>query len=137
MLRKRAECRWRGMMLASRNRKLLASPSSSILCKYIIKVSWIQECTLIVQQWAYAHTRTHMLPFRIYIKIHCESFLSHSSRDVIENGFNVCTIPEFISYSSIHTHMNYTMCMCACLFDECVLNVQPQQSLICSTRNSV
>lgn len=30
-------------MLASRNRKLLASPSSPILCKYIIKVSWVQE----------------------------------------------------------------------------------------------
>lgn len=34
------KCVW-GTMLASRNRKLLASPSSFIWCKYIIKVSWI------------------------------------------------------------------------------------------------
>ena len=108
------------------------------------------------QQLAYKHIHTYIFAHALahvpaihmyifYIKIHCESFLSHSLRDVIENDFNVCVLNSgihflYVLWSWVLVCVCINMCVhgvCICLFDECVHNVQPQQSLICSTQNSV
>lgn len=82
-----------GLMLASRNRKLLASTSSSILCKYIIKVSWIQECTLTVQQYGHTNTYTYM-----HIEVHT---LTHHTR-TYHHFIYMCAILKYIVNHSYH-----------------------------------
>lgn len=99
------KCVW-GTMLASRNRKLLASPSSSIWCKYIIKVSWIcdrsgrervraRECALIVHQTPQTHalTHTHAHKIQCCVIVGADTFLSHivCSREMPSKMILICT----------------------------------------------